>query len=174
MSGEVSVLRAVTSSSSPSPQVSLIEKSGSSDSVTLPLVVAPSETIPLHPEISLTNVSLSAAVVDASFSWIDQDALSAEIQRSQSAIKQIDTEIAAKKTIISKIDEAAAVALNNLVTNQSYRIQDPISSDVCPFRVEWARRRSGANRSRGGKPRTINPSYADMDMNQETNKNLPS
>ncbi|KMQ90053.1 reverse transcriptase, partial [Lasius niger] len=97
-----------------------------------------------------------------------EEALSIEIQRSQSIIKRMDNEIAAKKSVISKIDEAATVALDNLVADQSLRIKDSISSDACPFRAERALRRGGAYRSRGGKSQTTNLSYENMAMNQET------
>ncbi|KMQ84552.1 hypothetical protein RF55_17562, partial [Lasius niger] len=175
LSEEVSVLRAVSSSSSSSARGSVLGGSGGLDPATPSLIAAPLDMTPFNPEVSLMGASVLAPVDEPSFGWVnDERALTAEIQRSQSTIKRIDMEISAKKTVISEIDEAAAAALDDLMADQLLRIEDPISSDVCPSRAERARRRGEASRSRGGKPRIINQHDDKMAMDNDNEMNLPS
>lgn len=168
LSGEVSVLRAISFSSSSSTWGSIIEKSSRSlDAIAPSLAIVPLDEALLNSEVKLLNASFSAAVVEPTFNWTKEGTLPAEIQRSQSAIRRIDTKITAKKTAILQIDEAAAATLDDMAVEYSQRIIDPISLEDSPFRAERARRCGEINRSRGGKSRIINQHYTDIVMDNE-------
>ncbi|CAL1672768.1 unnamed protein product [Lasius platythorax] len=107
LSREVSVMRAVSSSSSSSARGSVLEKSDGSNVFAPSLALILLDVTPLNSEVSLLDVSLSTAVVEPVFSWVDESILSAKTERLQSAIQRIDLEITAKKSTISRIDEAA-------------------------------------------------------------------
>ncbi|KMQ92348.1 hypothetical protein RF55_7681 [Lasius niger] len=100
---------------------------------------------------------------------IGENPLVKEILRVEDSIARINSEITSKAACLLELDAAAESALANIATlddrSDSWRELD---------RVGRARRRSEANRPRGGSTRTSSQTTLAMKMDNEYEINLPS
>ncbi|CAL1671626.1 unnamed protein product [Lasius platythorax] len=115
--------------------------------------------------MSLTMV-LSEEQPDKGF---DDNLLVEEILRIEDSIVRINSEITSKTASLLEMDAAAESALTNIISPKDHGVSWQDSD-----RVGRARRRSEANRPRGGSTRISGHTTTAMDMDNVTNINLPS